>query len=193
MTITTRLAAMTATALAMAGCGGSGSDTPAPPTLLPATAYSDHTSNFDALESWGSGLGATPLADVPTSDSAEYRGTATFANNEESFGGNMTVIVDFGANDIDGSIENIIEDDNTPWGGELAIAGSIDRGDAATPLGGSINGTLTQSLRSADVTGSVSGGFVGPGAEGLGLVLDGSWSEPATLTEDFDGVGYAAR
>ncbi|KQI73335.1 hypothetical protein AN191_00020 [Loktanella sp. 5RATIMAR09] len=92
-------------------------------------------------------LPLTPLSDLP-SGGVTYRGHVgadVTGDAQGSILGDMTMLVDFGDNDISGNVTNInlIDPDGTPnqrFGGSLGITGTETRGDLDAFASGQISG-----------------------------------------------------
>lgn len=142
---------------ALAACGGSGSDPVANVEYL-----SDAADILDTVQD----LPPFDPIGLQASGSATYTGgLSVFHKADDMLLGVMTLNVDFGADTFDGSAERFIDGDRTTFDGSLSITeGIIDRGGdfsadySATAL---IDGTLTSTRETVDITGFVVGDFAG--------------------------------
>lgn len=182
----------TGCAFGLSACGGGGG--------AGENGFTTAVNGLDALFNEATSLSwdTTPTAALPTSTTAVYNGHAIGVSAAESYAGDLTVNAAFASNTVDGTVSGLYDSAGRPVTGSLAINPvAIDRtADPVTEF--QFVSTLTGVLTDADgvvltVNSGLDGDFIGPAAEGVGVLGSGTVTSTAYGTETFDWLGVAKR
>ncbi len=167
--------------IALAGCGG----------LLDdgagfEEAFAASIDLFDEV----SALSKTEVSDMPTTDTATYRGWAGFGSFNPLVLGEMTVEADFDGGTLDGDISNLVNGDDEAVSGGGTITGTFVGAD----ISGVLNGSGTSDGDTFTITDQpMTGEFRGDAAEAMLLVFSGTVDSDDFGPLPLAGEGYGTR
>lgn len=200
----------------LAGCGGSAATTPVvtgPPVVTAPVITQASLSEMAAMQSaqaamisdYSSPIVYTPLASVPTSGNAVYKGYlgGTLANSSDGLTdtiiGEMSLTVEFtnSSVNVSGSARNFRDDDGALMTGSLTFStGDLDRGgdpssDATLTL--TANGTLIDADTNSLLFGTqLEGDMLGTNYSAVGGAVLGLVTHNG-ISQDIDGEFIAER
>jgi hypothetical protein len=218
-----RLPLLAGLCVLLAACGGSGAGTVSAPVITSPTIPTPNNPSTPSLPRTGAGgtmraaaldligtyapstpVDYTPLASVPRSGSAVYRGyvygdISDGTTVSDSLIGNLTMTASFSNSSagISGNVANLVDNKNRPLSGTLSLSnGSLDRaGDPNldSTLSATLAGTVTNaSSQTVAISARLEGDFFGPTYKAAGGAVIGSATIAGT-ERDFDGGFVAAR